>query len=434
MKDFSFKHSFRYGFILLFIYLLPAGLFSQGVLPAQAFFETYGIPADKCGYDEVKAQKLLSILGDHWGYGYDSLLADLPRWAQSPYVTIDSLGASVQNRALWQLTVTSDSLPGAPRKTVFIHARTHPGEVQAFWVADAVINLLLSETPFARFMRRNCTFYIIPMYNPDGVELEYARQNAHHVDLESNWNANPVEPEVAVLRSRFTQLMASNTPIEVALNMHSSYACKRYFVYHDAAGTSVPYTVLEQSFIGGVRSYFINGIEPWYYFVSWTNGTPPVYPESWFWIHFHEGVMALTYEDMNCSAAGNYDSTAYALVHGVADYLGLVPNALSDNNFPVPGNFSLSQNYPNPFNPTTSVDFDLPSGCQVELVVFNTLGQKVATLVKGYMPAGSHQVQWNGENANGTTVPSGLYMYRLQARTTNRSTRFSQIRKMILLR
>lgn len=434
MKKAHWKQFLEKSWLLILLYFFPSGLHSQNLFPTPSYFSTYGIPADKCGYDEARAQELLSILGDHWGYGYDSLLADLPRWAQSPYVTIDSLGASVQNRALWQLTVTSDSLPGAPRQTVFIHARTHPGEVQAFWVTDAVINLLISETPFARFMRRNCTFYIIPMYNPDGVELEYARQNAHHVDLESNWNANPVEPEVAVLRNRFSQLMASNTPIEVALNMHSAYVCKRYFVYHDAAGTSVPYTVLEQSFIGSVRSYFPNGIEPWYFFVSWTNGTPLVYPESWFWINFQEAVMALTYEDMNCPSAGNYDSTAYALVHGVADYLGLVPNGVEAQNLPAPDNFSLSQNYPNPFNPATSIDFDLPTGCRVELAVFNTLGQEVATLVNGYIPAGDHHVRWNGENAAGRNAPSGVYVYRLNAHASNGNTRFSQTRKMILLR
>ncbi|MCK5453584.1 MAG: hypothetical protein KAJ16_04440, partial [Calditrichia bacterium] len=255
--------------------------------------------------------------GPHWGYGYDSLLADLPRWAQSSYVTIDSLGASVQNRALWQLTITADSPPTEPRRTVHVHARTHPNEVQGWWVTDELINLLLSEDPFSQFIREKCVFYIIPMYNPDGVELEYPRENANGVDLESNWNANPVEPEVAVLRQRFTDLMASTAPIEVAMNMHSAWVGKRYFVYHDTAGTSVAFTILEQDFIGGVRYYYLTGIEPWNYFISWTSGTPLVYPESWFWLNHAEAVMALTYEDMNSASAGNYDITAYALLHGV---------------------------------------------------------------------------------------------------------------------
>ncbi|MFQ5754064.1 MAG: M14 family zinc carboxypeptidase, partial [bacterium] len=318
-------------FIFLIVYLLPAEL----LFPQEPFIPSFAARTadqfdnqDKCGYDEVLAKQLLALFGPHWGYGYDSLLVDLQRWRQSPYVTVDSLGASVQNRALWQLTITSEQAPAEPRTTVFVHARTHPAEVQGWWVTSEFIKLLLSEDEFARFMREKCVFYIIPMYNPDGVELELPRQNAHGIDLESNWNANPVEPEVTILRTRFKELMASSAPIEAALNMHSALACKRYFVYHAAAGTSEAFTILEQEFIGAVQGYFITGIELWNYFVSWTNGTPPYYPESWFWFNHQESVMALTYEDMNCLEAGQYDQTAFALLHGIADYLGFVITAV----------------------------------------------------------------------------------------------------------
>ena len=152
------------------------------------------------------------------------------------------------------------------------------------------------------------------MYNPDGVELGYSRENANGVDIESGWDDVPLEPEVAVLKNRFIELTTLvNNPIEVALNMHSAYSCKRFFVYHDEVGTSTYYTILEQQFINGIQSYFVNGFENWDYFVSWTSGTPDQYPESWWWMNHGENVMALTYEDMNCEAAGNYDSTAYAI-------------------------------------------------------------------------------------------------------------------------
>ena len=397
--------------------LFPVNLFSQEQQSHSFDPDPLTGLVDKCGvFDPLQAQQMLATLGDHWGYGYDSLLADLGRWVQSPYVSIDSLGASVQNRALWQLTITSDQPPLTPRRTVFLHARTHPNEVQAWWVTDELINLLLSEDPFAQFIRSQCVVYIIPMYNPDGVELEYPRQNANGIDIESNWNANPVQPEVAVLRSRFTELMTSAAPIEVALNMHSAYACTRYFVYHDAAGTSPLFTTLEQDFIGGVRSYYPGGIQPWNYFVSWTGGTPTQYPESWFWLNFAEAVMALTYEDMNCTSAGNYDLTAYALLHGVADYLGLVQTAIvRDNRGAAPAGPTLAQSYPNPVQlsagsaTATVIQYELNTPQRVRLAVYDILGRRIAVLDQGFRAAQTHRVFFDASR-----LATGMYFYRLE--------------------
>ncbi len=369
---------------------------------------------DKCAATPEQDAAMTARLGKNWGYGYADLLADLNTWGQSPFVTVDSLGATVQNRAIWMLTITDTTPPGStPRKTISVHARTHPIEVQAFWVTNAMINQLLSNDAFARFLREHCTFYIIPMYNPDGVELGLTRYNANGVDLESNWNANPVEPEVAVLRSHFYQLMTSDAPIEVALNMHSSYLCTRYFVYHDQAGTSYQYTLLEQNFIEGVRSYFPGGIEPWNYFVSWTSGTPLVYPESWFWLNYGESVMALTYEDMNCAAAGNYDSTAFALLHGIADYLGLV-SSIAFNEPQQQEAMTLKQNFPNPVqlqaaNRSTVIQYHLDKPQQIRLVVYDVLGRTIAVLDEGFRSAGEHHLFYDVSG-----LAEGIYFYRLE--------------------
>jgi hypothetical protein len=288
--------------------------------------------------------------------------------------------------------------------------------VQGWWVTDELINLLLSEDPFSQFIRENCVLYIIPMYNPDGVELEYPRKNANGIDIESNWNANPVEPEVAVLRQRFTDLMASPAPIEVALNMHSAWVGKRYFVYHDAAGTSVPFTILEQDFIGGVRSYYLTGIEPWNYFISWTSGTPLVYPESWFWINHAEAVMALTYEDINSASAGNYDITAYALLHGVADYLGLQFTGMTVVEAENIGNIQLQQSYPNPVNKSLAnsssavIEYQLRRPHRVRLELYDVLGRKLLTLDEGYRTADIHRI-----HVNTAHLSTGKYFYRLQS-------------------
>jgi len=378
---------------------------------------------DKCGYHSKFAKSYLQILGDHWGYSYDSLLVDLEKWSANPYITIDSLGASVQNRAIWQLSITSYDTADSDKQTVFLHARTHPGEVQSWWVTEQVIEQLISESEFAQLLRENSVFYIIPMYNPDGVELEYPRENANGEDIESNWDAITVEPEVAVLRERFTELMASEAPIQVAMNMHSAYGTDRYFVYHSSIGTSNDYAILEQNYIEGVRFYYLNGIQPWHFKITWTISTPTYYPESWFWLNHQENVMALTYEDWNSDLAGNFDSTANAMLHGIADYLDIRPAGIGENP-PIATKFDLFQNYPNPFNPTTAIGYRLLAVSDVELGIYNMLGQKVATLVSGRQAAGYHQVEWDASG-----FASGIYYYQLRGGAS-----FIQTKKMVLLR
>ena len=92
-----------------------------------------------------------------------------------------------------------------------------------------------------------------------------------------------------------------------------------------------------------------------------------------------------------------------------------------------PRSFALDQNYPNPFNPTTNISFHVPEPSFVRLRVYDLLGREVATLVNREMEAGMHQVQWNGRDAVGLPVTSGIYVYRIDAGD------FSRAKTMILL-
>ena len=81
----------------------------------------------------------------------------------------------------------------------------------------------------------------------------------------------------------------------------------------------------------------------------------------------------------------------------------------------VPLAFALYNNAPNPFNPATQIRFDLPMSGRVELTVYDMLGQKVRSLVWSSLAAGSQPVEWNGRDANGAQVGSGVYCYRWPA-------------------
>jgi FlgD Ig-like domain len=94
----------------------------------------------------------------------------------------------------------------------------------------------------------------------------------------------------------------------------------------------------------------------------------------------------------------------------------------------VPERFELLQNYPNPFNPSTVISWQLAVGNQVELKIYNLLGQEVRTLVNERKEAGYHTVEWDGRDDAGTPVSSGIYLYRIKA------GEIIKIRKMVLLK
>ena len=89
---------------------------------------------------------------------------------------------------------------------------------------------------------------------------------------------------------------------------------------------------------------------------------------------------------------------------------------------------TLSQNYPNPFNPTTAIEYAVSTRAYVTVEVFNALGQHVRTLVDEMEGAGTHRTEWNGTDAGGKTVSTGVYLYRLVAGN------YVETKKMLLVK
>ena len=109
------------------------------------------------------------------------------------------------------------------------------------------------------------------------------------------------------------------------------------------------------------------------------------------------------------------DSTGFT---GIEDLAGITPT-----------DFELSQNYPNPFNPSTTIRYALPSESKVSIIVYNLLGQEVATLVNDVVSSGYHEVVFNGSN-----LASGVYLYKINALSSAGSKDFSTTKKLILLK
>lgn len=145
----------------------------------------------------------------------------------------------------------------------------------------------------------------------------------------------------------------------------------------------------------------------------------------------------LQFIDIEVIRVGENDwITGYAVGDNgsVAKYmeLYLVTETEPDQNF-IPESFSLMQNYPNPFNPTTNIEFSLPVAADVELAIYNVLGQQVKTLINAERSAGNHSVIWNADDSRGVKLSSGIYFYMLKASGID-GKEFQEIRKMVLLK
>ena len=90
--------------------------------------------------------------------------------------------------------------------------------------------------------------------------------------------------------------------------------------------------------------------------------------------------------------------------------------------------YSLSQNYPNPFNPSTTIAYDLPNDANVQLIIYNTLGEPIRTLVNSFQAAGRHRLSWDGKDDSQKPLASGVYLYRLQTED------FAETKRLLLMR
>ncbi len=114
-------------------------------------------------------------------------------------------------------------------------------------------------------------------------------------------------------------------------------------------------------------------------------------------------------------------SSAYTLGNSKSSNIG-------EETHGMPTAFTLNQNYPNPFNPSTTISFALPEAQEVTLAIYSMQGQLVRTLVASALHAGHHSVVWNGHDAHGRQVASGIYVYILKA------GEFVAQRKLVLMR
>jgi hypothetical protein len=102
------------------------------------------------------------------------------------------------------------------------------------------------------------------------------------------------------------------------------------------------------------------------------------------------------------------DGKIVALSGGEIPIIGIEPGTGTT----LPQEYGLHQNYPNPFNPSTTISFDLPEQATVDIQIYDVLGRLIRSFSFNNLPAGTHEVVWDGTNQHNVTVPSGIYIYQ----------------------
>jgi hypothetical protein len=133
--------------------------------------------------------------------------------------------------------------------------------------------------------------------------------------------------------------------------------------------------------------------------------------------------------EWNWGAGYYYKLSAIDINGNESPFALFSPDNLTDADTPkAPAASYLAQNFPNPFNPTTRIAFGLAAPANVSLRIYDAAGRLVRVLAEGARPAGNYSELWDGRDARGAAVASGIYFYRLTAGA------FSETRKMALLR
>ncbi len=124
--------------------------------------------------------------------------------------------------------------------------------------------------------------------------------------------------------------------------------------------------------------------------------------------------------------------------HGFIDTSITFPKFKFGNNenlTSLPTKYELLGNYPNPFNPSTIISFVLPYDSEIELIIYDIMGREIKIFAKHNQSAGYQNLTWDGKNNNGESLASGVYIYRIKAKSLNGNNEvFEKTAKLMLIK
>ena len=237
-------------------------------------------------------------------YTYTYMENRIAQWAGHDWVSVDTIGHSFENRPIYLMHITDEGIAPGEKKKLWVHARQHPSESPASWLADGFISALVEDTPEGAELRRKIDAYIIPITNPDGVANGLSRSNITGVNQEINFarSEDSTVVEVRAIKKVISDL-SKERPFDVALNIHSQVANHASYWLHRAKGTSKDF-LRRELVLADLTASLNDYICP--EDMQFSN-LAARYPEGWFWELGGEKTLAVTFETSYTCYSKNFN-------------------------------------------------------------------------------------------------------------------------------
>lgn len=263
-------------------------------------------------------------------YNYSRLVKKVDEWNKSGFCKSEVIGESRLNRSIYMLRITNDNKNDSNKRVVWIHGRSHPSETPSSWHLEGMIDYLTSQNSYARALRDNIIFYVVPFINPDGVVGGFSRSTSTGVNMEINWDRDETstEPEVNVLKRTLSSLLERYS-IDMFLNMHSQISPSVTYWIHTAKSTTEPF-FRDQMLLS---SYTICNSPHYRWEDQSFSDVASRYAEGWIWNRVGERTLAITFEtpytyynkDMGGDwvSIGNLKELSVSSLKAIGDYFGI---------------------------------------------------------------------------------------------------------------
>jgi hypothetical protein len=210
--------------------------FQRGTVPVFSYDREHWQRFTDCTFDlAARTFKMRQIFSEDtvWvaytiPYTFSRLEGLLKEIETNPAVTVETLGRSAEARPLYLVTVAEPGTDSQKQPVVWIVARQHAFEAGGSWSVEGLLRFLISDNPEATRIRRQITFKLCPMLNPDGVVHGGTRFNARGVDLNRHWHSSDplssdlkMAPEITLVKQALRNWHASHR-LDLWINIHNN--------------------------------------------------------------------------------------------------------------------------------------------------------------------------------------------------------------------